>query len=114
MSNGATSKGLQSAFAPWLGEASREAALDFPGVSHTLVSGAELGERCRQDGAMSPRPTVCSLQAPAWGPVTHVSKLRPPQPLKPGCPRLIRVDYHGSKEVPTGTCQSILKAAGLK
>jgi predicted RNA binding protein YcfA (HicA-like mRNA interferase family) len=32
---------------------------------------------------------------------------------KPDCPRLIRVDYHGSKEVPTGTCQSILKAAGL-
>jgi predicted RNA binding protein YcfA (HicA-like mRNA interferase family) len=29
-------------------------------------------------------------------------------------PRLIRVDYHGAKEVPTGTCQSILKAAGLK
>jgi len=24
------------------------------------------------------------------------------------------VDYHGSKEVPTGTCHSILKAAGLK
>lgn len=33
---------------------------------------------------------------------------------KPGCPRLIRVDYHGLKEVPTGTCHSILKAAGLK
>jgi predicted RNA binding protein YcfA (HicA-like mRNA interferase family) len=33
---------------------------------------------------------------------------------KPGWPRLIRVDYHGSKEVPTGTCQSILKAAGVK
>jgi len=33
---------------------------------------------------------------------------------KPGWPRLIRVDYHGSKEVPTGTCHSILKAAGLK
>jgi len=33
---------------------------------------------------------------------------------KTGCPRLVRVDYHGSKEVPTGTCQSILKAAGLK
>ncbi len=29
-------------------------------------------------------------------------------------PRLIRVDYHGSKEVPSGTCNSILKAAGLK
>ena len=28
--------------------------------------------------------------------------------------KLIRVDYHGSKEVPTGTCHSILKAAGLK
>jgi len=31
-----------------------------------------------------------------------------------GWPRLIRIDYHGSKEVPTGTCNSILKAAGLK
>jgi predicted RNA binding protein YcfA (HicA-like mRNA interferase family) len=27
---------------------------------------------------------------------------------------LIRVDYHGSKEVPRGTCQAILKAAGIK
>ena len=33
---------------------------------------------------------------------------------KPGWSRLIRVDYHGSKEVPTGTCLSILKAAGLR
>jgi len=33
---------------------------------------------------------------------------------KPGFPRLIRVDFHGSKQVPTGTCESILKAAGLK
>jgi predicted RNA binding protein YcfA (HicA-like mRNA interferase family) len=33
---------------------------------------------------------------------------------KVGWPRLIRVDYHGSKEVPTGTCESIFKAAGLK
>jgi predicted RNA binding protein YcfA (HicA-like mRNA interferase family) len=33
---------------------------------------------------------------------------------KPGHPVLIRVDFHGAKEVPTGTCQSILKAAGLK
>lgn len=33
---------------------------------------------------------------------------------KPGWPRLIRVDFHGSKEVPTGTYHSILKAAGLK
>jgi len=33
---------------------------------------------------------------------------------KPGWPRLIRVDFHGSKEVPTGTWHSILKAAGLK
>ena len=23
---------------------------------------------------------------------------------KPGVPRLIRIDFHGSKEVPTGTC----------
>lgn len=34
--------------------------------------------------------------------------------LKRGHPRLIRVDFHGAKEVPTGTCQAILKAAGLK
>jgi predicted RNA binding protein YcfA (HicA-like mRNA interferase family) len=33
---------------------------------------------------------------------------------KAGWSRLIRVDYHGSKEVPTGTCRSILKAAGLR
>lgn len=33
---------------------------------------------------------------------------------KPGLDKLIRIDYHGSKEVPTGTCNAILKAAGLK
>jgi len=33
---------------------------------------------------------------------------------KEGCGNLIRVDYHGSKEVPTGTCRSILKAAGIE
>jgi predicted RNA binding protein YcfA (HicA-like mRNA interferase family) len=33
---------------------------------------------------------------------------------KPGIHRLIRLDYHASKEVPTGTCDAILKAAGLK
>ena len=32
---------------------------------------------------------------------------------KPGIDRLIRIDYHGTKEVPAGTCQAILKAAGL-
>lgn len=33
---------------------------------------------------------------------------------KAGWDKLIRVDYHGSKEMPTGTCHAILKAAGLK
>jgi predicted RNA binding protein YcfA (HicA-like mRNA interferase family) len=33
---------------------------------------------------------------------------------KAGYDKLIRVDYHGSKEVPTGTCHAILKAAGIK
>jgi predicted RNA binding protein YcfA (HicA-like mRNA interferase family) len=33
---------------------------------------------------------------------------------KPGWGNLIRVDYHGSKEVPTGTLHAILKAAGIK
>lgn len=33
---------------------------------------------------------------------------------KLGWPNLIRVDYHGSKEVPKGTCHAILKGAGIK
>ena len=33
---------------------------------------------------------------------------------KAGHPHLIRVDFHGSKEVPTGMYHAILKAAGLK
>ena len=33
---------------------------------------------------------------------------------KPGIDKLIRVDYHGSREIPKGTCDAILKAAGLK
>ncbi|HMZ80923.1 MAG TPA: type II toxin-antitoxin system HicA family toxin, partial [Acidobacteriota bacterium] len=32
---------------------------------------------------------------------------------KQSWPNLVRVDFHGSKEVPTGTCQAILKAAGI-
>lgn len=33
---------------------------------------------------------------------------------KPGWNNLVRVDYHGAKEIPTGTCRAILKAAGIK
>jgi len=33
---------------------------------------------------------------------------------KPGWNNLIRIDYHGSKEVPKGTCHVILKDAGIK
>jgi predicted RNA binding protein YcfA (HicA-like mRNA interferase family) len=33
---------------------------------------------------------------------------------KPGRERLIRIDFYGPKEVPTGTCHAILTAAGLK
>ena len=33
---------------------------------------------------------------------------------KPGVDRLVRIDYHGAKEVPTGTCHAILRAAGVK
>ena len=33
---------------------------------------------------------------------------------KSGIEHLVRIDYHGSKEVPTGTCHAILRAAGLK
>jgi len=33
---------------------------------------------------------------------------------KPGWNNLVRIDYHGSKEVPKGTCHAILKDAGIK
>jgi predicted RNA binding protein YcfA (HicA-like mRNA interferase family) len=33
---------------------------------------------------------------------------------KSGWDKLIRVDYHGAKEVPAGTCHAILKDAGIK
>ncbi len=33
---------------------------------------------------------------------------------KAGHDKLIRVDFHGPKEVPVGTCHAILKAAGIK
>jgi predicted RNA binding protein YcfA (HicA-like mRNA interferase family) len=33
---------------------------------------------------------------------------------KPGLDKLIRIDYHGAREIPSGTCEAILKAAGLK
>jgi len=33
---------------------------------------------------------------------------------KEGVENLIRVDYHGGKEVPSGTCHTILKAAKLR
>ena len=32
---------------------------------------------------------------------------------KAGWPRLVRVDDHGAKQVATGTCHAILKAAGI-
>ena len=33
---------------------------------------------------------------------------------KSGCDKLVRIDYHGVKEVPSGTCHAILKAADIK
>lgn len=33
---------------------------------------------------------------------------------KPDWDKLIRVDFHGSKEVPTGTCLSTMKSAGIR
>jgi predicted RNA binding protein YcfA (HicA-like mRNA interferase family) len=32
---------------------------------------------------------------------------------KLGCNNLIRIDYHGAKEVPKGTCHAVIKAAGI-
>ena len=32
---------------------------------------------------------------------------------KEGCDNIIRVDYHGAKEIPKSTCRAILKAARI-
>ena len=40
------------------------------------------------------------------GSIRYYSKL--------GNQNLVRVDFHGAKEVPKGTCHAILKAAGIK
>lgn len=52
------------------------------------------------------------LEANGFALLKHKGSIR--YYAKSGWDRLIRIDYHGSKEVPTGTCQAILKAAGLK
>lgn len=54
---------------------------------------------------------VYILEANGFRPVKHKGSIR--YYGKPGFDRLIRVDFHGSREVPTGTCKSILKAAGI-
>jgi predicted RNA binding protein YcfA (HicA-like mRNA interferase family) len=41
-------------------------------------------------------------------------RLMKEQGSRPGVDRLTRIDYHGAKEVPTGTCSAILKAAEIK
>ncbi len=33
--------------------------------------------------------------------------------VRPGLDRVVRVDYHGNKEVPGGICCAVLKAAGI-
>ena len=52
------------------------------------------------------------LEANGFGLVKEKGSVR--YYAKKGHPNLIRVDYHGSKEVPGGTCHAILKAAGIK
>ena len=32
---------------------------------------------------------------------------------KAGLGRVVRLDFHGNKEVPTGTCRAILETAGI-
>lgn len=51
----------------------------------------------------SHRPSTTSLHK---GSIGYYGKL--------GVDRLIRVDFHGSHEVPKGTCHAILKAAGIR
>jgi len=52
---------------------------------------------------------VCRLEDAKFRIVREKGSIR--YYAKAGCPRLIRVDYHGRKEVPKGTCHAILKAA---
>ena len=60
---------------------------------------------------MSFSELVRRLKANGFQPVREKGSIRYYE--RDGWPRLIRVDYHGSKQVPTGTLHSILKAAGI-
>jgi len=51
------------------------------------------------------------LEANGFALVQHKGSIR--YYGKDGWPNLVRVDFHGPKEVPRGTCISILKAAGI-
>jgi hypothetical protein len=69
----------------------------------------DYGERFRtfaveRIGAYARKPWISAPQREGICPVLSEA----------GHDRLIRVDYHGPKEVPTGTCHAILKAAGIK
>ena len=60
---------------------------------------------------MSFRELVRLLQANGFQLVREKGSVR--YDGKDGWPRLVRVDYHGSRQVPTGTLHAILKAAGI-
>jgi predicted RNA binding protein YcfA (HicA-like mRNA interferase family) len=72
-----------------------------------IVSGAPLSSR-----AMKFSELVRLLEQEGFRLVKEKGSIR--YYAKAGHPHLIRVDFHGAKEVPTGTCHAILKAAGLK
>ena len=99
-------------------------ALDrFLDVHNGLLSGFPLGNAAGQAGALRHPESVF---APTDNGLSHGAtisatagrfKHRPTRNryyAKAGHPNLIRVDFHGAKEVPTGTCHAVLKAAGLK
>lgn len=70
------------------------------------------GETPRPGDDMTFNELVRLLEADGFRLVKHKGSIR--YYGKPGVDRLIRVDFHGSREVPRGTCHAILKAAGTR
>ena len=55
---------------------------------------------------------VKTLESDGFRPLKEKGSIR--YYRKAGHENLIRVDFHGAKEVPTGTFHAILKAAGIQ
>ncbi len=80
-------------------------------VSWGWMSGPERAGAQRRGGKVTFNELIRLLEANGFALVRQKGSVR--YYGKAGWPRLVRVDYHGAKQVRTGTCHAILTAAGI-